>query len=168
MLPRKLLATYRSWCAPFTWQCLFNRVYTLKQLFKAIIPQARVGYEMIGSQWGAPRVTPSWLSIISYPTSVSGIIVLLKTIKKYCQILLISLCNNQRTIEWSLFLAHGMIAHIPWPLGQSMKLHLRGKHKLTRLEVFWWRHWSLWHIRSLTYSVPRSVAFLFNCHHSVA
>ena len=41
------------------------------------------------------------IHLISYPTSVSGIIVLLKTIRKYCQILLIiiSLCkNNQKTI----------------------------------------------------------------------
>ena len=37
--------------------------------------------------------------IIPYPSSVSGIIVLLKTIKKYCYILLILLCqNDQKTI----------------------------------------------------------------------
>ena len=41
-----------------------------------IIPRARVGYEMIDSQRGARRV-------ISYPTSASGIIVLLKTPPRY-------------------------------------------------------------------------------------
>ena len=46
-----------------------------------IIPQTRVGYEMIDSQRGA---CAELAIIISYPTSVSGIIVLLKTIKKYC------------------------------------------------------------------------------------
>ena len=36
--------------------------------------------------------------IISYPITASGIIVLLKTIKKYCKILLVSLGkNNQKT-----------------------------------------------------------------------
>ena len=40
-------------------------------VYLTIIPRARVGYEMIG-----------YLS--SHPTSVSGIIVLLKTIKKHC------------------------------------------------------------------------------------
>ena len=39
-----------------------------------IIPQARVGYEMIDSQRGAELAI-----IISYPTRASGIIVLLKT-----------------------------------------------------------------------------------------
>ena len=32
--------------------------------------------------------------IISYPTSASGIIVLLKTIKKYCKLWLVSLSKN--------------------------------------------------------------------------
>ena len=33
--------------------------------------------------------------------------------------MLISLCENQKTIQWSLFLGHGLMAHIPWPLSQS-------------------------------------------------
>ena len=34
--------------------------------------------------------------------------------------MLISLCKNrQKTILWSLFLEHGIMAHIPWPLSQS-------------------------------------------------
>ena len=46
--------------------------------------------------------------IISYPTSASVIIVpeifaLLRTIRR----------------QWSLFLRHGVMAHIPWPLSQS-------------------------------------------------
>ena len=43
-----------------------------------IIPRARVGYEMIDSQRGAEVAL-----IISYPTSASGIIALLKTPPKY-------------------------------------------------------------------------------------
>ena len=42
--------------------------------YLTIIPRARVGYEMIDSQRG---------TFISYPTSASGIIVLLKTPPKY-------------------------------------------------------------------------------------
>ena len=43
--------------------------------FLTTIPRARVGYEMIDSQRGAELAI-----IISYPTSASGIIVLLKTL----------------------------------------------------------------------------------------
>ena len=47
--------------------------------------ETSVEYEMIDSQRGAELAI-----IISYPTSASGIIVLLKTIKKCCYIFLIS------------------------------------------------------------------------------
>ena len=47
------------------------------------IPRTRVGHEMIDRI--ANEVRSAELAIIiSYPTSASGIIVLLKTIKKYC------------------------------------------------------------------------------------
>ena len=49
-----------------------------------IIPLALVGYEMIDSQQGAWSRSAELAIIISYPTSASGIIVLLKTIKKCC------------------------------------------------------------------------------------
>ena len=49
--------------------------------YLTIIPRARVGYEVIDSQQGAKRRVGL---IISYPTSASGIIVLLKIINKHC------------------------------------------------------------------------------------
>ena len=54
--------------------------YLQKSIYLTIIPRARVGYEMIDSQ----RLRAELAIITSYPTSVSGIIVLLKTIKKCC------------------------------------------------------------------------------------
>ena len=43
----------------------------------------------------------------------------IKQARKYFSIFLISFCkNNQETIQWSLFLGHGIMAHIPWPLNQ--------------------------------------------------
>ena len=47
-----------------------------------IIPRARVGYEVIDSQRGYEARSAELAIIISYPTSASGIIVLLKIIKK--------------------------------------------------------------------------------------
>ena len=56
----------------------FQPVWNISLLmwFLTIIPRARVGYEMIDTRL-------ELAIIISYPTSASGIIVLLKTIKKY-------------------------------------------------------------------------------------
>ena len=47
-------------------------------IYLTIIPRVRVGYEMEGSQRGAKLAI-----IISYPTSASGINVLLKTPTKW-------------------------------------------------------------------------------------
>ena len=47
--------------------------------YLTIIPRTCVGYEMIDSQRNGYDII-----IISYPTCVNGIIVLLKTIKDYC------------------------------------------------------------------------------------
>ena len=47
-------------------------------VYLTIIPRARVGYEMVDSQRGAAELAIT----ISYPTSASGIIVLLKTPKE--------------------------------------------------------------------------------------
>ena len=52
-----------------------------KCVYLTIIPRARVGYEMLdNSQLGATRL---FAIIISYPTSSSGTIVLLKTPPRY-------------------------------------------------------------------------------------
>ena len=48
--------------------------------YLTIIPRARVGYEVIGNEARSAVLA----IIISYPTSTSGIIVLLKIINKYC------------------------------------------------------------------------------------
>ena len=50
-------------------------------MYLTIIPLALVGYEMIIAN---SALRASLAIIISYPTSASGIIVLLKTIKKCC------------------------------------------------------------------------------------
>ena len=52
-------------------------------------------------------VSAELATIISYPTSASGIIVLLKTMKKYCKLWLVSLSkNNQKTILMVAILRH--------------------------------------------------------------
>ena len=52
-------------------------------VYLTIIPQVRVGYEMVDSQRGA---SAELAIIISYPTRASGIIVLLKTPQKYSKL----------------------------------------------------------------------------------
>ena len=74
------------------------------------------------------RVAPSWLlraslaTIISYPTSASGIIVLLKTPTKYREFfptLFVKttdfqlVFNFEQTRTVTIFGEHGIIAHIP-------------------------------------------------------
>ena len=70
--------------------------------------------------------------IISYPTSMSGIIiVLLKTsanYQKFIQTLFVKTANFQlvfnfrqtRTVTCTIFGEHGIMAHIPWRLSQSV------------------------------------------------
>ena len=70
--------------------------------------------------------------IISYPTSTSGIIVLLKTPTKYWEFfpifLLVKTTNFQLVFNFeqmrtvTIFGEHGIMAHIPWWLNQSSKI----------------------------------------------
>ena len=71
--------------------------------YLTIIPLALVGYEM-----------PRWLSIISYPTSASGIIVLLKTPPKYRKLDYNKNKKAQKITHMpAIFGDHGIMAHIP-------------------------------------------------------
>ena len=54
-------------------------------VYLTIIPRARVGYEMIFNETNEAR-SAELAVIISYPTSTSGIVILLKIIKKYCKL----------------------------------------------------------------------------------
>ena len=103
-----------------------------------IIPRARVGYEMIVSQRGA-KCRVGYNHLI-YPTNASGIIVLLKTIKKYCNLWLVSLSkNNQKTILMIPILGHGIIAHIPSMAAKpikSLELHYAMIHFLIMIIIF--------------------------------
>ena len=56
--------------------------------------------------------------IISYPTSVSGIIVLLKNPSK-----LWKTRPQKFTCTLSIFVGHGIMAHVPWLLSQSNSLN---------------------------------------------
>ena len=79
-----------------------------------IIPRVLVGYELAQG---------SWLAInISYPTSASGMIILLKTLTKYREFLQTSLVkttdfqlvfNFEQTHTVTIFGEHGIMAHIP-------------------------------------------------------
>ena len=84
----------------FFLQLLIN----IQWVYLTIIPQVRVGYELA--------------IIISYPTSASGIIVLLKTPTKYREFfstLFVKPADFQleqaRTV--TIFGEHGIMAHIP-------------------------------------------------------
>ena len=71
---------------------------------------ARVGYEMIDSQ----RASAELAIIISYPTSASGIIVLLKTPPKYRKLDYNKNKKAQKiTHTLAIFVDHGIMAHIP-------------------------------------------------------
>ena len=79
-----------------------------------IIPRVRVGYELAQGTWLA--------IIISYPTSASGIIILLKTLTKYrefFQTLFVKttdfqlVFNFEKTHTVTIFGEHGIMAHIP-------------------------------------------------------
>ena len=94
-----------------------------KRLMIPIIPRVRVGYEMVDSQRGAELAI-----IISYPTSASGIIVLLKTPTKYREFfptLFVKttdfqlVFNFEQTRTVTIFGEHYIIAHIPLWLSQS-------------------------------------------------
>ena len=76
--------------------------------YLTIIPRVRVGYELV--------------IIISYPTSASGIIVLLKTPTKYREFfptLFVKttdfqlVFNFEQTRTVTIFGEHGIMAHIP-------------------------------------------------------
>ena len=72
---------------------------------------ARVGYEMIDSAELA--------IIISYPTSASGIIVLLKTPPKYRKLDYNKTKRPKKiTHTLAIFVDHGIMAHIPWWVSQ--------------------------------------------------
>ena len=108
---------------PRRWLVYKTRVIVHKcrsLLYLTIIPRVRVGYEMVE---GAKLAI-----IISYPTSVSGIFVLLKTPPQNVWILPDFICKNnrfsacfflepKRTV--TIFGEHGIMAHIPWWLSQS-------------------------------------------------
>ena len=73
--------------------------------YLTIIPCARVGYEM---------VVASLAITISYPTSASGIIVLLKTPPKYRKLDYNKNKKAQKiTHTITIFVDHGIMAHIP-------------------------------------------------------
>ena len=73
--------------------------------YLTIIPLALNGYEMIDSS-----VAPSWLSIISYPPSATGIIVLLKTPPKYRKLDYNKNKKAQKiTHTLAIFVDHGII-----------------------------------------------------------
>ena len=78
----------------------------------------RVGYEMVDSQ----QVIAKLAIIISYSTSASGIIVLLKTPTKYREFfptLFVKttefqfVLNFEQTRAVTIFGEHGIVAHIP-------------------------------------------------------
>ena len=85
--------------------------------YLTIIPRAHVGYEMIDSQRGAKLAV-----IISYPTSTSGIIVLLKTIKKCRKMWLVSLSTNNQKIAISRAWYNGSYTMAAKPI-KSLDLH---------------------------------------------
>ena len=79
-----------------------------------IIPRVLVGYELAQGSWLA--------IIISYPTSASGIIILLKTLTKYREFFQTSFVkttdfqlvfNFEKTHTVTIFGEHGIMAHIP-------------------------------------------------------
>ena len=81
------------------------------RLYLTIIPRVRVGYELA--------------IIISYPTSASGIIVLLKTPTKYREFFLTLFVkttdfqlvfNFEQTRTVTIFGEHGIMAHIPYTM----------------------------------------------------
>ena len=81
-------------------------------VYLTIIPWARVGYEMID-------ICAELAIIISYPTSASGIIVLLKTPTKYRKLDYNKNKKAQKiTHTLTIFVAHGIMAHIPWWFSQ--------------------------------------------------
>ena len=95
----------------------FLQCRSTKRIYLTIIPWARVGYEMIDSQRGARSAE---LAInISYPTSASGIIVLLKTPPKYRKLDYNKNKKAQKiTLTLAIFVDHGIMSHIPWWLSQ--------------------------------------------------
>ena len=79
-------------------RCSITRIIVF-DIYLTIVPRAHIGYVMLAAL------------IIPYPTSASEVIILLKE-KQPRKLLVIA-------IEWPLFLRHGIMADIPWPLRQS-------------------------------------------------
>ena len=70
--------------------------------------------------------------IITYPTSASGIIVLLKTITKYCQIVRIWLCKNNQKVAISWVWYNGSYTMAAKPI-KSPELH----HTMIQFLIMW-------------------------------
>ena len=96
--------------------CYFLGIY----IILTIIPRGRVGYEMLAAN---ETRSAELAIIISYPTSASGIIVLLKTPTKYREFfptLFVKTTNFQLVFNFeqtrtvTIFAGHGIMAHIPW------------------------------------------------------
>ena len=80
------------------------------ELYLTIIPRADVGYEMIANEARSTELA----IIISYPTSASGIIVLLKTPPKYRKLDYNKNKKAQKiTHMLAVFVDHGIMAHNP-------------------------------------------------------